>query len=114
MDQAYGHRIEAQNWSKTLSGDSGEAVTPAGGRWPPKLQHLWVVDFSEAQKASNATQSFLKTWGGQDKVMTQVFPLTSWYVYGADKICAIVFLISLMASKQEGLIAFGPDIIDMM
>ena len=46
--------------------------------------------------------------------MTQVFPLTSWYVYGADKICAIVFLISLMASKQEGLIAFGPDIIDMM
>ena len=34
MDQAYGHRIEAQNWSKTLSGDSGEAVTPAGGRWP--------------------------------------------------------------------------------
>ena len=47
-------------------------------------------------------------------MMTQVFPLTSWYVYGADKICAIVFLISLMASKQEGLIAFGPDIIDMM
>lgn len=34
MDQPYGHRIEAQNWSKTLSGDSGEAVTPAGGRWP--------------------------------------------------------------------------------
>ena len=57
-DQTCRHRIEAQNWSKTLPGDFGEAITPAGGRWSHNYSISELQTFQRPRRPAMLPRAF--------------------------------------------------------